>query len=370
MPTDGNALAGSLAASLQAIEIGKLVAGDFEHVAAGRELLFDANSHALVVSRLVRNPACRFSHERWSVRSIGDLSLRAALALGGGACTAPQLFVPDAAFVSKLACADCGFEEASWRLREGLDQRARRCPLCGAHRSVRGFDLFERIAAAQVPGELLDRPLSERGLRAGEIFGVEGDAGRTGYFALGTGRGREAAPASSIGGATVLVAGLGNTGSFVAPLIARTPGVERVWLCDPDAYEAHQPSGQNIDARGVGRSKAEVQAERLREIRPGLRVEAIAAPVETLPMGVLLGAIVVSCLDSLAARLRLAARAWRVGSPLVDAAVGGGASLLARTTVYLPEEGAACLECAMDLRDYAALEQIQPCAGSAPAAAA
>ncbi|TFG95737.1 MAG: hypothetical protein E4H11_04525, partial [Myxococcales bacterium] len=79
MATQGNALAGCLAASLQAVEIGKLVAGDLEHVAAGREVLFDASSHSLVVSRLVRNPACRFAHERWPVRSIGDLTLRAAL---------------------------------------------------------------------------------------------------------------------------------------------------------------------------------------------------------------------------------------------------------------------------------------------------
>jgi hypothetical protein len=370
MATLGNAHAGCLAASLQAIEIQKLVGGDLEHVAAGREVLLDAKSHSLVVSRLVRNAACRFAHERWSVRSIGDLSLRGALALGGGACAAQQLFVPDAAFVSKLTCADCGFEEASWRLREGLDQCARRCPLCGSLRSVRGFDLFERIAAEQVPGELLDRPLSERGLRAGEVFGVEGEGERAGYFALGKGRGRDAALVSPSGGATVVVAGLGNIGSFLAPLLARLPGVERVVLCDPDSYEAHQPSGQDIDARAVGRSKVEVQAERLHAIRPVLRVEAVAAPVETLPMGALLGAVVVSCLDSLAARLRLAARAWRVGSPFVDAAVGGGSSLLARTSVYLPEEGAACFECAMDPRDYAALEQVQPCAGSAPAAAA
>jgi molybdopterin/thiamine biosynthesis adenylyltransferase len=370
MATQGNALAGCLAASLQAVEIGKLVAGDLEHVAAGREVLFDASSHSLVVSRLVRNPACRFAHERWSVRSIGDLTLRAALALGGGASPAPQLFVPDEAFVSKLSCADCGFEEASWRLRQGMDQRVRRCPLCGSLRDVRGFDLFERIAAAQVPGELLDRPLSERGLRAGEIFGVQAEGARAAYFALGKGCGCDESQASSGGGATLVVGGLGNIGSYLQPLLARTPGVERVVLCDFDTYEAHQIAGQDIELRAVGRNKAEVQAERLRAIRPELHVEAFVAPVETLPMGMLLGAIVVSCLDSLAARLRLAARAWRVGSPFVDAGVGGGTSLLARTTVYLPEEGAACFQCGLDIDDYAALEQIQACAGSARAAAA
>jgi hypothetical protein len=362
MQTNGNALAGSLAASLQAIEIGKLVAGELHDVAAGREVLLDGRSHALVVSRLARNPGCRFPHERWAVGAGEDWTLREALALGGGQLVAKRLFVPDSAFVSRLVCADCSFEELVWRLRVGLDARARRCVLCGAPRPVRGFDLVPGIGAREVPGEMLDRPLSERGLRAGEVFAVEGGEGGASYFALGSGRDRAAEASPAGRGATVVVAGLGNTGSHLAPLVARTPGVARVILCDPDVYEAHQTSGQDIDARAVGRGKAEVQAERLRAIRPELRVEAFATPVEQLPTGYLLGAVVASCLDSRAARQRLAARAWRVGSPFVDAAVGGGASLLARTAVYLPEAGAACYECALDEIDYATLEQIHPCA--------
>lgn len=369
MPTNGNALAGSLAASLQAIEIGKLVAGEREDVAAGREVLLDARAHALVASRLVRNPACRFGHERWTLEASGDRSLRDALAQGGGACSAPEIFVPDSAFVSRLVCERCALEEPLWRLRESLDARARRCPRCGADRPVRGFDLVERIGAADLPRELLERPLSERGLRAGEVFGVGGAGGAARHFALGSGRDLPSSSPPARGGATVVVAGLGNIGSFLAPLLARIPGVESLLLCDPDVYEPSQLAGQDIDARAVGRGKAQAQAERLRAIRPALRVEAFAAPVEELPQGRLLGALVASCLDSRAARLRLAARAWRVGSPFVDAAVGGGASLLARTTVYLPEDGAACVECAFSASDYAALEQVHPCAAVASAAA-
>ena len=359
MPTHGNALAGSLAASLQAIEVGKLLAGERDSLAAGREVLFDAQSHSLVVSRLARHPDCRFSHERWSVDSLSGLTLRDALATGGAAS---RLFVPDSAFVSKLVCATCDCVEEIWRLRESVDERLLRCPRCGAHRSVRGFDLVERISADCVPAPLLDRPLEERGLRTGEVFGVEGAAGVARYFALGL---DAKAPAG-----TLVVAGLGNIGSFLAPLAARQPAVTRMILCDPDVYEAHQLAGQDIEAAAAGRGKAEVQAERLRRIRPALRVEAFTAPVEQLPLGRLLGAIAVSCLDSRAARLRLAARAWRVGSPFVDAAVGGGPSLLARTSVVLPEADAACFECSFDDSDYAALDQTLPCAGTASATAA
>jgi sulfur carrier protein ThiS adenylyltransferase len=163
---------------------------------------------------------------------------------------------------------------------------------------------------------------------------------------------------------SVVVAGLGNVGSFLAPLVARMPNVEHVLLADFDVYEPQQVAGQDIEASSGGRAKAEVQAQRLRRIRPSLRIEAFVAPVEQLPLGRLLGAVVVSCLDSRAARLRLAARAWRVGSAFVDAAVGGGPSLLARTSVYLPEAGAACFECAFDEADYAALEQTEPCAAA------
>jgi hypothetical protein len=359
MPTHGNAPAGCLAASLAAIELAKLLAGERGDVAAGREVLLDARSHALVASKLVRNASCRFTHERWSIERTPDVTLRAALALDGGKGAEAQLCVADSAFVSKLVCEACDCAEEIWRLRESVDERLRRCPRCRALRELRGFDLVERISADRVPAALLDRPLSERGLRAGEVFGVEGGADGPRYFGLGL---DALAPAP---GATVVVAGLGNIGSYLAPLVARMPSVSHVILCDPDVYEPHQVAGQDIEASFGGRAKAEVQAERLRRIRPTLGIEVFVAPVEQLPLGRLLGAITVSCLDSRAARLRLAARAWRAGSPFVDAAVGGGPSLTVRTTVYLPEADAACFECAFDANDYATLEQVQPCAAAA-----
>ncbi len=350
MATRGNAVAGSLAASLQAAEIAKLLAGDRALLAAGREVLLDAACHSLAVSRLVRSRACRFSHERWEIEHVGELTLREALALGGPGAV---LSVPGSAFVSRLVCSACDCEEEIWRLEESLDSLARRCPRCGVTRSVRGFDLSEQLSAKQVPALLLGRPLEERGLRGNDVFGVEGAHGRF-LFALGA---VPEAPA----GSRVVIAGLGNIGSFLAPLVARMPAVSHVVLSDPDTCEADQIAGHDIPLAAAGRSKVLVQAERLHAIRPDLRVEAFAAPAERLPMGLLAGAITASCLDSRVARLRLAARSWRAASPFVDAAVGGGPSLLVRTTVYLPEDDAPCLECGFDDSDYAALEQVLPC---------
>ena len=368
MSTNGNALAGCLGASLQAIEVAKLISGNRAGSAVGSELLFDAASHAFVASRLESNPDCRFAHERWEIATAGEgLTLRDALSPGGAGA---RIFVPGSAFVSKLVCSACVRAEESWRLRESLDEGSLRCPSCDGLRSVCGFDLVERVAATWVPPALLDRRLEALGLRAGEVFGIAAEQGATRYLVLGTGTAAELRAAAEPFGATVVVAGLGNIGSFLAPLLARLPGVARLLLCDPDFYDENQVVGQDIEASAAGRGKAAIQAERLRRIRPELRVEAFASPVEQLPLGRLIGAIVVSCLDSRAARLRLAARAWNVGSPFVDAAVGGGASLLTRTSVYRPDPGAACFECSFDERDYAALEQVLPCAGSAAERAA
>ena len=365
MKTNGNPVAGALAAALQAVEIDKLLGGDREHLLAGREALFDARHQVHLVSRLDRNPACRFSHEHWSLASLPDLPLGEALALAEGPPGDRRLFVPGHAFVSRLSCDTCGLEEVPWRLLLGspgsLSGCAPSCPRCGARRAIRGFDLVEQLSADFLPPLLLEGSLAERGLRPGEVFGVASEARPPRYFALADAN-RGASPS---GATDLVVAGTGNIGSFLAPLLARMERVGRVTLCDPDVYEPGQQVGQDIPLAAVGRGKAEVQAERMRAICPGLPVEVFRALVEELPLGALWGAITVSCLDSRAARLGLAARAWRVGSPFVDAAVGGGSSLLVRTNMYLPEPGAACFECAFEARDYENLDQATPCAVAA-----
>jgi molybdopterin/thiamine biosynthesis adenylyltransferase len=349
--TRGNALAGSLAATLTAIELEKWFSGAREYLAAGREVLFDARAHALSVSRFVRNAQCRFDHETWSLQPSADVSLRDALGMAGEP-SAAWLTVPEESFVSRLGCARCGFvEESTWRLRASLDESALRCPRCAGERVVRGFDLVERLSAAAVPEEFLARPLSTLGLRGGEVFLVGEAGGPARHFALGAD--------ASDAGASVFVAGLGNIGSHLVPLLARIRGIERAVLCDPDTYEPEQVASQDIRAHDVGHNKARVQAERLRALRPDLTVEAFAVRAEAVPLGALWRAVTVSCLDSVAARVRLASRAWRVGGAFVDAAVAGGDGLMVRTEVYLPDPGAACFECAIE--DYTQLDQSYPC---------
>lgn len=364
MSTRGNALAGSLAATLEAIEIHNLISKATHSSIAGNEVLFDAGAPTHFVTRLDRNPSCRFSHERYALRETSIRTLGEALELTPGPRAEKSLCVPDMPFLSRLICAACDHEEKRWRLRDSLEESSLACPLCTRPRAIRGFDLQERLSGRDLPSADLNRSLADLGLRDGEAFSLESEHAAPQHFILTN----LETPDPEGGGVTVFIAGLGNIGSFLAPLVARMEPVARILLCDPDTYEPGQHLSQDIPAHAVGRPKAEVQAERLLAIRSELEVEAFVAPVERLPLGKLRGAIVASCLDSRAARLHLASRAWRAGSPFVDAAVGGGPSLLVRTNAYLPGPDAACFECAFDERDYASLEQIFPCETAAAAA--
>lgn len=167
----------------------------------------------------------------------------------------------------------------------------------------------------------------------------------------------------------VVVGAGGNIGSQAVPLLARVPSVGRLTLIDRDVYEEANLLTQNITRADVGRAKAEVQARSARRIRPALRVAAVAADVEHLPLGTLRADLIVACLDSRRARQHVNECARRLGLPWIDSGVGG-AGLLARVSAYGGDEGQACLECGWDDRDYEVLEVTYPCRpgrGSTPA---
>jgi molybdopterin/thiamine biosynthesis adenylyltransferase len=168
-------------------------------------------------------------------------------------------------------------------------------------------------------------------------------------------------------GKSIVVAGAGgNIGSHLAPHLARMPAVERVVLIDRDIYEPRNVANQAIAPRDVGKPKAVVQARRLVETRPNLEVQAIHAPLESLPLGAWRADLIVAALDSRAARQAVNERAWRLGVPWVDSGVLGS-EWLARVNVYVPGDGAPCLECAWSDEDYRLLEQQYPCGAIAPA---
>ncbi|MEB8343003.1 HesA/MoeB/ThiF family protein [Streptomyces endophyticus] len=161
--------------------------------------------------------------------------------------------------------------------------------------------------------------------------------------------------------ATVVVVGVGAVGSHLAQQLALA-GVGRLVLCDPDSVsEGNLSRAPLFRADDVGRPKAPIAARRLGELSPVTRVEARTAP---LVSGVGLAelrdaALVVSCLDSLAARLQLSGRCQLVGAPLLD---GGTSPWGGEIRLYEPS--GACFGCGLTPRDRAAQDDPWACANA------
>jgi molybdopterin/thiamine biosynthesis adenylyltransferase len=157
-----------------------------------------------------------------------------------------------------------------------------------------------------------------------------------------------------------VVVGCGNIGSHLVPHLGRMLGIAQVTCIDWDVYEQKNLLYQDITPRDVGRSKAAVQARRLRRIKPEIAVHYVNDAVQNIPLGQLRADLILSCLDSKEARRYTHQVAWRLGIPFIDAGVAPD-DLLARVNVYLPGAQTACMECAWSEEDYAVLERTYPC---------
>jgi len=162
----------------------------------------------------------------------------------------------------------------------------------------------------------------------------------------------------------IVVAGAGgNTGSLLIPHVARMPDVMRLTLVDPDAYEQRNLPVQDIAISDVKQSKARVQAARVESINPGVHVLAFESRIEDLPRGLLRCDLIVSCLDSRAARQFVNEIAFRLGVSWIDCGVLGGQNL-ARVNAYDPSMSSPCVECPWGPADYALIEQEYICGAS------
>jgi molybdopterin/thiamine biosynthesis adenylyltransferase len=73
--------------------------------------------------------------------------------------------------------------------------------------------------------------------------------------------------------------GAGSGGMVVLDLLARDPRIDRVTLVEPDVYKPHNVHRHLFPATGVGRLKAELAAEWLRDRRPDLCVDILPVDV-------------------------------------------------------------------------------------------
>ena len=164
----------------------------------------------------------------------------------------------------------------------------------------------------------------------------------------------------------LVIAGAGgNTGSHLLPHLARMPEIARLTLVDPEYYEPANLAVQSIDSIDVDRPKVMAQAEKLRRIRPslggaGLQVTALQERIEDVPRGLLNCDLIVSCLDSKAARQHVNEIAWRLKKPWIDCGILGSQQLV-RVNAYAPSLDAPCLECSWGPDEYSVLEQEYLC---------
>lgn len=128
--------------------------------------------------------------------------------------------------------------------------------------------------------------------------------------------------------AHVLVVGLGGVGAYAAEMIARA-GVGRMTIADADTVSPTNINRQLVALHStLGRPKAEVLAERLRDINPELELTVLNHFIRDEETYALLDAAkydyVVDAIDTLSPKLALILASLDRGLPLVSS-MGAGA---------------------------------------------
>ena len=130
--------------------------------------------------------------------------------------------------------------------------------------------------------------------------------------------------------AHVLIVGLGGVGAYAAEMIARA-GVGRLTIADADCVAPTNINRQLVALHStIGRPKAEVLAERLRDISPDVQLTVVEKYIKDEETDRLLDAAAydyaVDAIDTLSPKLALIKGCLDRGIPLVSS-MGAGAKL-------------------------------------------
>lgn len=128
----------------------------------------------------------------------------------------------------------------------------------------------------------------------------------------------------------VLVVGLGGVGAYAAEMVARA-GVGRMTIVDADRVALSNINRQLVALHStVGRSKADILAQRLQDINPKIQLTVIESYIKDELTDELLDAAeysyVVDAIDTLSPKVALIAGSLKRGYPLVSS-MGAGAKL-------------------------------------------
>ena len=123
-------------------------------------------------------------------------------------------------------------------------------------------------------------------------------------------------------GSHVAVLGLGGVGSWCAEALART-GVGALTLMDEDSVAETNVNRQCLALSStIGRPKAEVMAERVRDIAPDCAVTAVAGRYEAAQREVFFSGeydYIADCIDLVSCKLDLICTALERGIPIISA---------------------------------------------------
>ncbi len=137
-------------------------------------------------------------------------------------------------------------------------------------------------------------------------------------------------------------------------------GIGALYVIDLDCVEPSNLTRSVLfRAADGGRPKAEVAAERAREINPDVTVHALRGDILTdVGLGLFADVdVVIGCLDNREARLWVNRQCWKVGTPWIDAGIQ---EIQGVVKVFVPPDS-SCYECAMTSRDYELLNLRYSC---------
>jgi molybdopterin/thiamine biosynthesis adenylyltransferase len=123
----------------------------------------------------------------------------------------------------------------------------------------------------------------------------------------------------------VAVVGCGGLGGYAVEQLARL-GVGRLTVIDPDRFEEHNLNRQLLSSLAeLGSAKVEVAVRRVAAINPAVAVTPYQVALDAANGAALLAGVdlVIDGLDSIPARLGLAAACATAGLPLVHGAIAG-----------------------------------------------
>ena len=141
---------------------------------------------------------------------------------------------------------------------------------------------------------------------------------------------------SIIDNACILIIGVGALGCEIAKDFALM-GVGKLILVDLDLIETSNLSRQMLFRLGdEGKPKAEIAAERLKEMNPYLKVDSYYEKLQKLPISVYEEAdVVVAALDNFNARLDLNKICLRLKKPMIE---GGTVGFEGHVQIIIPKD--------------------------------